>query len=62
MTAKGVDVVNFAGYRVRRFAAIGPLVECMRPHMRYMLGTAAVPGDEAQNRGSQAMRRRLTVV
>ncbi len=63
VTANGFDVVNFAGYRVRRFAAIGPLVECMRPHMAYMLGTTTVPGDGARDSGSQATRRHfLTIV
>ena len=46
VTAKGFDVINFAGYQVARFAAIGPLVEAMRPHMAYMLGVTA-PGDDA---------------
>lgn len=63
VTAKGFDVINFAGYRVGRFAAIGPLIERMRPHMAYMLGTTTVPGDDAKDSGSQATRRRfLTVV
>ena len=64
VTADGFDVVNFTGYRVRRFAAIGPLVECMRPHMGYMLGTATVPGDGANDGGSRATARHrfLTVV
>ena len=63
VTANGFDVVNFAGYRVRRFAAIGPLVECMRPHMGYMLGTTIVPNDREHAAGSQATPRRfLTVV
>ena len=63
VTANGFDVVNFAGYRVRRFAAIGPLVECMRPHMAYMLGTTAVPGDMAHDRSNRATGHRfLTVV
>lgn len=64
VTTSGFDVINFTGYRVRRFAAIGPLVECMRPHMGYMLGTATVPGDEANDDGNSAISRRrfLTVV
>ena len=63
VTANGFDVVNFTGYRVRRFAAIGPLVECMRPHMAYMLGTTIIPDDRAQVGGSRATGRRfLTVV
>ena len=63
VTTKGFDVINFAGYRVGRFAAISPLVERMRPHMAYMLGTTTVPGNDAKDGGSQATRRRfLTVV
>ena len=63
VTVNGFDVVNFAGYRVRRFAVIGPLVECMRPHMAYMLGTTAVPGDGSHDGGRRATGRRfLTVV
>lgn len=63
VTANGFDVVNFTGYRVRRFAVIGPLVECMRPHMAYMLGTTTVPGDVAHVGGSRTTGRRfLTVV
>ncbi len=62
VTTKGFDVVNFAGYRVGRFAAIGPLVKVMRPHMAYMLGVTA-PGDDAPTVGSQATEpRSLTVV
>ena len=62
VTAKGFDVVNFAGYRVGRFAAIGPLVKVMRPHMAYMLGLTA-PGHDTPVSGSQAADSRpLTVV
>ena len=47
VTADGFDVVNFAGYRVARFAAISPLVDRMRPHLAYMLDATAT-GDDAQ--------------
>ena len=62
VTENGFDVVNFTGYRVRRFAGIGPLVECMRPHMTYMLGATTVPGDGAHDGGSRATRRRFFTV
>jgi hypothetical protein len=62
VTTKGFDVINFAGYRVGRFAAISPLVERMRPHMAYMLGTTTVSGNDAKDGGSQATRRRFFTV
>ena len=62
VTVNGFDVVNFAGYRVGRFAAIAPLVELMKPHLTYMLGTAA-PGDDAPVAGGrEAKPRSLTIV
>ena len=54
VTSDGFDVVNFTGYRVARFAAIGPLVDRMRPHMAYMLGLAASGGD-AQAAGPRTL-------
>ncbi len=63
VTANGFDIVNFAGYRVRRYGAIGPLVACLRPHMAYMLGTTTVPGDGAHEVSRRATGCRfLTVV
>ena len=62
VTAAGFDVVNFAGYRVSRFAAIDPLVELMKPHMAYMLDLTA-EGDDAPTAGNRAVGPRpLTVV
>ena len=62
VTTAGFDVVNFAGYRVARFAAIGPLVERMGPHLAYMAAlTTARSGIEAVG-GQAASPRPLTVV
>ena len=62
VTAKGFDVVNFAGYRVGRFAAVGPLVKLMRPHMAYMLGVTAPGADTPAAASGAAGPRPLTIV